>query len=405
VASPVVLNELFTLILALLAIMLGIAMNARSATLRASNIPPAVLGGLVFACAFAALRWAFGLEVEFAGGNRSALLLIFFVGLGLAAKFSGLRQGGVQVALLCGVIALMVVAQSGVGIALAKAFGMEPALGLFIGSIPLLGGHGTAAAWAQAPEAAGLNGAFELGIAAATLGLVCGGLVAGPVATALARIARAAPEAPEAREATPAATPFAGDVGAGLAGILTSERWLRALLLIAAALAIGQGLQWVAGGMGATVPAFLTAMFGGVILTNLADAVKRPIDRELADLLSTVALRLFLALAMLSLKLWALLGFVGLLSAMLAAQVTVVVLVASLLVFPLMGRDREAAIAAGGFIGFGLGAMPVGLATMRRLEESLGPAPRAFLVITLAASLFADAANAIGIGTMFHLLN
>jgi ESS family glutamate:Na+ symporter len=356
----------------------------------------------VFACALAALRWAFGLELEFAGGNRAALLLVFFVGLGLAAKFSGLRQGGVQVALLCAVIAVMVVAQNGVGIALARAFAMEPSLGLFIGSIPLLGGHGTAAAWAEAPEASGLEGAFELGIAAATLGLVAGGLVAGPIGAALARMARTAPAA---NAATSAATPSARDVGAGLAGVLTSDRWLRALLLIAAALAIGQGLQWVAGRLNATVPAFLTAMFGGVILTNLADAVKHPIDRELADLLSTVALRLFLALAMLSLKLWALLAFVGLLAAMLAAQVAVVVLVASLLVFPLMGRDREAAIAAGGFAGFALGAMPVGLGTMRRLEESLGPAPRAFLVITLAASLFADAANAIGIGTMFYLLN
>jgi len=176
------------------------------------------------------------------------------------------------------------------------------------------------------------------------------------------------------------------------------------LLLIAAALAIGQGLQWIAVTMGATVPAFLTAMFGGVILTNLADIIRHPVDFQLADLVSTVALRLFLAMAMLSLKLWALLAFVGLLSAMLVAQIALVVLVASLLVFPLMGRDRQAAIAAGGFVGFALGAMPVGLATMRRLEESLGPAPRAFLVITLAASLFADAANAIGITTLFALL-
>ena len=160
----------------------------------------------------------------------------------------------------------------------------------------------------------------------------------------------------------------------------------------------------IAAMIGVTVPAFLTAMFGGVILTNLADLVRRPVDYELADLISTVALRLFLAMAMLSLKLWALLAFVGLLSAMLVAQVAVVVLVASLLVFPLMGRDRQAAIAAGGFIGFALGAMPVGLGTMRRLSESLGPAPHAFLVITLAASLFTDAANAIGITTLFALL-
>jgi ESS family glutamate:Na+ symporter len=269
------------------------------------------------------------------------------VGLGLAAKFSGLRQGGIQVALMCAVIALTIVAQNGTGIALAKTFDMAPSLGLFIGSIPLLGGHGTAAAWAQAPEAAGLNGAFELGIAAATLGLVAGGLVACPVATLLARMAREPPAMQDAATAAPAAAP-GSESGAGIAAFLSSDRWLRVLLLIAAALAIGQGLQWIAVKMGVTVPAFLTAMF--------------------------------------------------------VAQVTIVVLVALLLVFPLMGRDRQAAIAAGGFIGFALGAMPVGLGTMRRLSESIGPAPRAFLVITLAASLFADAANAIGITTLFALL-
>jgi ESS family glutamate:Na+ symporter len=398
---PLALNELFTLVLAILAILLGIAMNARWAALRASNIPPAVLGGLVFACIAAALHAAMGLEIEFASGNRGALLLIFFVGLGLAAKFSGLRKGGVEVALMCCVIAFMIVAQNAVGVALAKSFGLSSTLGLFVGSIPLLGGHGTAAAWAQAPEASGLSGAFELGIAAATLGLVAGGLIAGPVATVLARFAR---EAPAGEGAAPAEPGPGNEPGASLSDILNSDRWLRVLLLIATALAIGQALQWVAARMNVTVPAFLTAMFGGIVLTNLADIVKRPVDFHLADLVSTIALRLFLAMAMLSLKLWTLLSFVGLLSTMLVAQVTLVVLAAALFVFPLMGRDRQASIAAGGFIGFSLGAMPVGLGTMRRLSESLGPAPRALLVVTLAASLFADAANAVGITLFFALL-
>jgi len=398
-ALPV--NELFTLIVAILAILLGIAMNGRWRWLRASNIPPAVLGGLVFACILAALHTAFGFEVEFASGIRAALLLVFFVGLGLAAKFSGLRTGGVQVALMCAVIALTVVLQNGVGVTMARAFGSVPALGLFVGSIPLLGGHGTAAAWAQAPEATGLTGAFELGIAAATLGLVAGGLVAGPVATALARFAR---EAPEPLDEASSETAPGSEAGAGLAAFLSSDRWLRVLLLIGAALAIGQGLQWGAERINVTVPAFLTAMFGGILLTNGGDALGRPVDFQLADLISTIALRLFLAMAMLSLKLWTLLSFVGLLSATLAAQIAVVVLIAALLVFPMMGRDRQAAVAAGGFVGFALGAMPVGLGTMRRLAESLGPAPRAFLVITLAASLFADAANAIGITAFFEFL-
>lgn len=398
---PFVVNELWTFVLAIAAILLGAWMSARWAWLKASNIPPAVSGGLVFAVVIAILHSTIGREIEFGIENRNALLLIFFVGLGLAAKFSGLRQGGVQVAVLCGVIAVTVAAQNAVGIALAKAFGLQSALGLFIGSISLLGGHGTAAAWAQAHEASDLPGAFELGIAAATLGLVAGGLVAGPVATRLARMARDSAGSTDAGSTEPAT---ASEPGAGLANILSSDRWLRVLLLIAAALAIGQALQWAAARMNVTVPGFLTAMFGGIVLTNLADAVKRPIDYHLADLISTIALRLFLAMAMLGLKLWAVAAFVGLLSAMLVVQVFVVVLAAALLVFPAMGRDREAAIAAGGFIGFSLGAMPVGLGTMRRLSESLGPAPRAILVITLAASLFADAANALGITTFFAAL-
>ena len=157
-----------------------------------------MLGGLVFACAFAALHSAFGLEFEFAGGIRAALLLIFFVGLGLAAKFSGLRQGGIQVAGLCAVIALMVVAQNGVGITLAKAFGMEPSLGLFVGGIPLLGGHGQPRRGRRLGSRR-LSGAFELGIAAATLGLVAGGLVAGSGETVLARMARETPVHPVRR--------------------------------------------------------------------------------------------------------------------------------------------------------------------------------------------------------------
>jgi len=399
--APFVVNELWTFVLAIAAILLGAWMSAKWAWLKASNIPPAVSGGLVFAVVIAILHSVIGRDVEFGTVSRNTLLLIFFVGLGLAAKFSGLRKGGVQVALLCAVIALTVAAQNAVGVALAKAFGFPSALGLFMGSIPLLGGHGTAAAWAQAPEASSLPGAFELGIAAATLGLVAGGLVAGPVATWLARFARQPAAGTDAGPAEPA---VASEPGAELADILSSDRWLRVLLLIASSLAIGQVLQWVVVRANVTVPAFLTAMFGGIVLSNLADVVRRPIDYHLAELISTIALRLFLAMAMLGLKLWALAAFVGVLSAMLAAQVAVVVLVAVLLVFPAMGRDREAAIAAGGYIGFGLGAMPVGLGTMRRLSESLGPAPRAILVITLAASLFADAANALGITAFFAAL-
>jgi ESS family glutamate:Na+ symporter len=400
-ATTVAVTELALFVLAIVAILVGTAVNGRVAALRTSGIPPAVTGGLLFAAlAWIARAWP-GIELAWPGAMRSLLLLVFFSGLGLSAKFAGLKQGGVQVALLCVVIALTIVVQNAVGIALARAFQQPAALGLFLGSIPFLGGHGTAAAWAQAAEASALPAAFELGIAAATIGLVAGGIVSGPVATLLVRRAKSSP----ATDVLASAAATAPDEGRSLGDVLSSDRWLRALLLIAASLAIGEVFQHLSRGAGLNLPAFLTAMFGGILITNLADVVRRPVDHALAELVSTIALRLFLAMSMLSLKLWELIPFAGLLAAVIVAQVALIVALAAFVLFPMLGRDRDAAIASGGFIGFAMGAMPVGLGTMRRLAETLGPAPRAFLIITLAASLFTDTANAVAIQAFFDWLN
>ena len=399
--TTIEVSELAMFVLAIVAILVGTAVNGRVASLRTSGIPPAVTGGLLFAAlAWVARAWP-GVEFAWPGTIRTLLLLVFFSGLGLSAKFAGLRQGGVQVALLCVAIALTIVMQNAVGIVLARAFGQPAALGLFVGSIPFLGGHGTAAAWAQAPEASTLPAAFELGIAAATLGLIVGGVVGGPVASRLARRARSSPATVAGLPAAPTAT----DEGRTLGDVLSSDRWLKALLLIAASLAIGEILQHLSRNASLNLPAFLTAMFGGILITNLADVVRRPVDHELAELVSTIALRLFLAMSMLSLKLWELIPFAGLLAAVIVAQVVLIVAFAAFVLFPVLGRDRDAAIASGGFIGFAMGAMPVGLGTMRRLAETLGPAPHAFLIITLAASLFTDTANAIAIQALFDWLN
>ncbi len=400
-ATTVAVTELALFVLAIVAILVGTAVNGRVAALRTSGIPPAVTGGLLFAAlAWIARAWP-GIELAWPGAMRSLLLLVFFSGLGLSAKFAGLKQGGVQVALLCVVIALTIVVQNAVGIALARAFQQPAALGLFLGSIPFLGGHGTAAAWAQAAEASALPAAFELGIAAATIGLVAGGIVSGPVATLLVRRAKSSP----ATDVLASAAATAPDEGRSLGDVLSSDRWLRALLLIAASLAIGEVFQHLSRGAGLNLPAFLTAMFGGILITNLADVVRRPVDHALAELVSTIALRLFLAMSMLALKLWELIPFAGLLAAVIVAQVALIVALAAFVLFPMLGRDRDAAIASGGFIGFAMGAMPVGLGTMRRLAETLGPAPRAFLIITLAASLFTDTANAVAIQAFFDWLN
>jgi ESS family glutamate:Na+ symporter len=389
------LNEQWTGIAALLTILLGARINRAVPVFGTYSIPPAVTGGLLIALllaiAGATLQW----RVTFADTLRNALLLIFFAALGLTAKFRRLKTGGAAVAGLCVLIALLATLQSAAGALIAHAFGRPPALGVFLGSVPFLGGHGTTVAWAQSQLASGLPNALEIGMVCATIGLVAGAVVSGVVGTRMATRAARAPAA--AVNAEPAEPEWPQSP-------LDSDRWIAAVLWIALAVALGLAAQPIAAEtLGATVPAFLAVLLAAVVLTNVADLARRPVDLVAIDLVGTLALRVFLAIAMLGLQLAAVSDSMAMIVTAAAVQVLLVVAIAVLAFYPLM-KGRDGAVGAAGFVGFGLGAMPVGLAAMKRLTLTYGDAPRAFLVITLAASLFTDTANALIVQAMLTLL-
>ena len=391
------LTPVWTLVAALLTIELGKRLNRWLPWLELGNIPPAVSGGLLLSVLLAGARSAGWLDVSLAGDVRGVLLLVFFASLGFAAHLGRLATAGTAALVICLAVAASIALQNTIGVLVAQAFGQPRSLGLFMGSIAYLGGHGTATAWAATPAAESLRGAFEIGIGSATLGLVFGGLVAGPVAAALMSRSRAS--------AAPAAAVAVADLAPAREPVFSSDRWLPSLLWLLLCL----GLSPLLGGLaerhaGFSAPGFLTALLTGVVLTNAADALRRPLDTDVTDLIGTIALRLFLAIALLSLDWAALLGHLPMLLAAAGLQIAGVVAVATVVVFWLMGRDRDAAAAAGGFIGFGLGAMPVGLAVMRRLNARYGDTPRAILAITLAASLFPDTANALALAALFGWL-
>ncbi len=389
---PAPINEIWTLILAVLAIQLGTLIHHLLPRLREWNIPPAIAGGLVFALIVTGARGAFDIEIQFADGIRQTLLLIFFVGVGLSAKFMALFRGGAGVAVICFATLVTISLQNLVGVMIAGGFGHDEALGLFLGSISFIGGHGTAAAWAQADPAAGLDGALEVGMAAATLGLIAGGLVSGPLASLLIRRhpAVGGDNPLPAEDKVPPSGPHLTT-----AELLNSDRWLLVTFVIALCLALGNLLGFWAEERGLVMPGFLAVMLVAVIYTNGADLLGHPVDISVTELTGTVALRLFLAISMMSLKLWELDVFILPLLAALVLQILVASGVALMLVYPLLGRGYEGAVACAGFIGFSIGAMPVGLGVMKRLTFNYGPAPRAILAVTLAAALFADTANAL----------
>ena len=386
----IALNELWTGIAALLTILLGIRINRWVPAFAQYAIPPAVSGGLTIAVILALAGSAFGFKVTFGEALRNALLLIFFASLGLTAKFRRLRSGGAAVAGLCVLIALLAIAQSATGVAVASAFGRPAALGVFLGSVAFLGGHGTTVAWAKAEQALNLPFALEIGMVCATLGLVSGAIVAGVVGTRLAAHAASTPHtvvADEAPEPEWPQQPF------------DSDRWITVLLWLAFSIGLGLAARPAVGdALGVTVPAFLAVLLAAVIVTNVADLARVRIDLVGADLIGTLALRVFLAIAMLGLQLAAVGDSVAMIATAVVANIITTVLIAVLLVYPLL-KGRDGAVGAAGFVGFGLGAMPVGLAAMKRLVLKYGDAPRAFLVITLAASLFTDTANALIVQT------
>jgi len=391
------LNNVWTLIVALLTIGLGRRINARLVWLERGNIPPAVTAGLLLSLVLAGLRAQGWLDVKFSMAVRDVLLLVFFATLGFGAHLGRLASAGTAALVVCLGVVVVVVAQNLVGVAMARSFGNPVALGPFLGSIAYVGGHGTAVAWTNTPEAAGLEGAFELGIGSATLGLVLGGLVAGPVSVWLGTRDRS-----QARHAT--VFEAGTDQTVEREPAFSSDRWLPCLLWVVLCLGLGPVLQKWIGGFGLQVPTFLAVLITGVVITNVADAVKRPLDTEVTDLVGTIALRIFLAIAMLALDWVALIDHIPLLFTAAVAQVAVTVAVGVGVIYLLFGRGREGAAACGGFIGFCLGAMPVGLAVMRQLNARIGETPRALLAITLAASLFTDTANALIITAFFHWL-
>ncbi len=398
--QSVALNELWTLVAALLTIGLGTAVIARVPLLGRYSIPPAVVGGFLVALLLLGVQ-ATGWRFAFGTQTRSALLLVFFTTLGLSARLSALRGGGVAVALVALAIALLAVAQNVVGAGVAWAFGEPASLAVFLGSAAFLGGHGTTAAWAGQPLAASAKNAFDVGMACATLGLVAGGVLGSVVATRLLQRAATADGAPAEAPAHGVVALHSAADDARFGHWTSSDRWLRQLLMLATA--IGMALAWQSwlGSRGINVPPFLACLLTAVALTNLADLFRHGIDLETADLVGTVALRLFLAMSLMSLDLLAVAKAAGLILSALALQCLVTALIAVTLVrkaasLGSMGAQavREGAVAAGGFMGFGLGAMPVGLSVMQRITLQHGAAPRAFLVVTLAASLVQDLINA-----------
>lgn len=394
------LDALETLTAACLVLLLGRQILARTRILRIYSIPEPVVGGLLVALLIFALRSLSHIEVRFDTTFQTPLMFAFFATIGLNADLAALKSGGRAMIVFLGVVAGLLVMQDALGIVLAWVLGQERILGLLGASVTLSGGHGTGAAWAKVfAERHGLAAATEIAIACATFGLILGGLIGGPVARFLITHYRLVPkqESDDAAGATGFEQPKA-------VRPITADAVIETVALIAICLTVGSALASWSNGTAFELPPFVWVLFVGVALRNVLVIRSWYVVSELAvAMLGNVSLSLFLAMALMSLRLWDLASLALPLLAILAVQSIAMAGYAMFVTFRAMGRNYDAAVLAAGHCGFGLGATPTAIANMQAITEQFGPSHLAFLVVPMVGAFFIDIANAIVI-KLFLLL-
>jgi ESS family glutamate:Na+ symporter len=378
-----------TLVAAIGVLFVGAAVQSRVGFLRDNNIPIPVVGGLLFAAFTTLLFLGFDQPIALDMAMREPMMLAFFTTIGLGADLRLLVRGGPRL-LLFGVVCLVyLVVQDGLGLLAALGMDLHPLVGLLGGSITLSGGHGTGAAYAQRfADVQNLAGAMELAMACATFGLILGGLIGGPVAGRLIRVHglesasrhENPANSPEDKQRVP----------------ITGDTLLYALFTVMLCIVVGLFLGRAMDDAAFALPDFIWCLMLGVILRNLEYLLPGlAVHRPTVDLLGSISLSIFLAMALMSLRLWELLSLAGPLLVILLIQTVGMALYATFVTFRVMGANYDAAIIAGGQCGFGLGATPTAVANMEALTRRFGPSPPAFLVVPLTGAFFIDFLNAI----------
>lgn len=358
-------------------------------------IPAPLIGGLCFSVLNCILYSSGIASVTFDSTLQTVFMIMFFTTVGFTVSIPALLKGGKAVVLCLIVSVVMIPLQNFLG-GVMEVFGRDPLLGIGCGSIALIGGPGTAAAFGPDLEAAGAVGGSVVSIAAATFGLVAGSLMGGPTARRLIEKHNLRPEAMAA---------IGGTQGVGLATDVASEgerfitnspRFAKGFMLLLLAVGIGNQVSvWLTALTDLTFPTYIGAMLVAVVVRNVMDGAHTEYPAEEIDTMGNMFLSIFLAMALAGLKLWELIDLALPMIVCLLLQCVVMVLFAYFVVFRVMGRNYDAAVMTAGFIGFAMGATSNAMANMQVVTKKYGPSPVAYFAIPMVGGMFIDFFNAV----------
>jgi len=389
------LGPFFAVTLGIIVLFTGKRLNDAIGVLREFSIPEPVTGGLLFSVLIALLYLASGIEIEFDLAARDVLLVYFFTTIGINASIRDLLSGGKPLVILLSITIAYMFLQNLTGITVASLFDLPAAVGVVGGTMSLIGGHGTAIAWApRIAEDYGIGNAMEMGIACATFGLILASLMGGPIAKFLITRHQLKPAHVE---------PL--DVGVSdmqkKAGIDHLDL-LDAILAIHISAIIGFMLNEALEDLGLKLPLFVTCLFAGILITNLVpksfpriSGTAWPTRKPAMALIADVSLGTFLAMSLMSMQLWTLVDLAVPIFTILGAQFLIAVCLALFVVFPALGRNYDAAVVCAGFGGISLGSTPTAMANMSAVAKRYGASHLAFIIVPLVCAFFIDIVNAL----------
>ncbi len=389
------ISAFLSVTLGIIVLFVGKRVNNIVRFLNEFSIPEPVTGGLIFSVLIALLYVATGIEIEFELSARDFLLVYFFTTIGINASLKDLVKGGKPLIILLAITIGYMVIQNLAGISVAAAFGLAAPVGLLGGSVSLIGGHGTAIAWAPRIAADyGITNAMEVGIACATFGLILASIMGGPIAKLLINRYKLKPTVEE-----PLDVGFSEDEKESKIGHLD---FLDAILAIHVCAILGFVLNEQLEALGLQLPLFVTCLFAGILITNLIpdnfprfSGTKWPSRKPAISLLADVSLGTFLAMSLMSMQLWTLVDLAGPIFTILGAQFFVALVVTMFVIFPAMGKTYDAAVVCAGFGGISLGSTPTAMANMSAVSQRYGASHMAFIIVPLVCAFFIDLVNAL----------
>ena len=386
-----------TLAVAVLVLLLGNYLKKKIYFLQKFCIPAPVIGGLIFAI-MTCICYVTGIaEFSFDDTLREVCMVFFFTSVGFQANLKVLKSGGKSLIVFLGLVIVLIILQNLTAVGLAKLLNLNPLIGMCTGSIPMVGGHGTAGAFGPVVEDLNIKGATTICTAAATFGLIFGSLIGGPLGKRL--IEKHSLLNTAANE----------DDSLLVEDEKKHERhtnmYADAVFQLILAIGVGTIFTMLLTKTGLTFPIYIGAMLAAALMRNICEytGIATIHMGEINDL-GGISLSLFLGMAMITLRLWELAALALPLFILLAAQVLLIIIFTYVIEFNIMGRDYDAAILVSGTCGFGTGATPNAMANMQAVCDQYVPSIKAYLLIPLVGSLFADFLNSLVITFFINLL-